>query len=71
MARISGGRRVKSGLVCWMGVEGVEVVVPVAVLVVEVEYDERYGLIELSDGAQIFRSWMSSRTVSFHRWPVV
>lgn len=60
MARISGGRRVKSGLsVCSMK--------PVVVLIVEVEVDEidvdpGYELIQvacgcgLNDGAQILRS---------------
>lgn len=71
MARISGGRRVKRGLVCWMVVEGVEEGEEEIVAVEGDDDDDGYGSIELSDGAQILRSWMSSRTVSFHRWPVV
>jgi hypothetical protein len=54
-----------------MVVEGVEEEEEEIVAVEGDDDDDGYGSIELSDGAQILRSWMSSRTVSFHRWPVV
>lgn len=44
---------------------GVWVVQSRGVVVVDVDVDE-----EVDEGAQMDRSWMRSRTVSFQRWPV-
>lgn len=71
MARISGGRRVRRGLV-WGVVVGEEVVDEGG----DGGDDGGYRSIGVDcglglEGAQIWRSWMRSRTVSFQRWPVV
>jgi hypothetical protein len=70
MARTSGGRRVRRGLV-WGIVVGEEIVDEAGD-----EGDGGYRSIGVDcglelRGAQIWRSWMRSRTVSFQRWPVV